>query len=175
MLRSFILLPAIICLLLYSDLWAAVEDEPWCREPVEEYKLIDIDDLDEQFVRPHYDGFGHDDPGKVIGDFNGDGLDDCAVLYVGEADDNSYALLSVTFNYDERSVEKIFRLGYGKGLIFISPVEAGTELSTPLSLDTYEHVKLLYTGIRVTYSGKAEVVYYWSDERQAIWTIQTVD
>ena len=176
MLRNFILLLGVIYLLIHSDLWAADKDEPWCGKPIVGYKLLEVDDLDDQFARQHYDSLGHDDPGKVTKDFNGDGLDDCAVLYVGEADDNYFVLLSIALNYDEWSVEEMFRLGHYKGLVFLSPVKAGTEVFTPQSFtDGHEYAKLLYTGIRVTYSEKAEFVYFWSEERQIMWAIQTVD
>lgn len=175
MLKSLIFLSGVIYLLTCSTIWAAGEDIQLCNKPRIGYKLLELDDLD-QYTQPYYKAnWEGNPPGNVIGDFNGDGVDDCAALFIEQGDGYSVSL-SITLNR-ENGMEEVFLRDVGpyKGLVFISPVKNGMELSTSQALDYEEFVKLEHTGIRVTYFGKAEVVYFWSNEHQEVKSIQTSD
>ena len=138
---------------------------------------MEASDLD-QFALSYFNESYGEHPGKVIADFNGDGQDDCAAIYIREGlerHDYRYALLSISLSQGQCLSEQVFFLGHYRNIIFASAVKAGTAVHSSPSLDVDESAELLYAGVRVSYTGKAELVYFWSDEYEAILSIQTID
>ena len=137
---------------------------------------MEASDLD-QFALSYFNEYYGGHPGKVIADFNGDGKNDCAAIYLREGlerHDYRDALLSLSLSQGQCLSEQVFFLGH-RDSIFVSAVKAGAAIHSTPSLDENESAELPYAGVRVNYVGKAELVYFWSDEYEAILSIQTAD
>ncbi len=175
MLKSLIFLQGSIYLLTCSVLWAGEESAQLYTNSRKGYGFLEMNDLDQHTQTYYKTNWQYKTPGNVIGDFNGDGTDDNATLFIEQEDSNNI-LLSIALNREYGMQEVFFEsIGAYKGIIFISPVKNSAELSTSRALDYEGFVKLEYSAIRVTYFGKGEVVYYWSNEHQEIRSIQTAD
>lgn len=176
-LRSLISLLAVICLQFCFPVLAGEGHGSQCGKLREGYRLLEASDLD-QFTLDYFNESYGGHPGKVVADFNGDGKDDCAAIYIREnpeGHDYRDALLSFSLSQGQCLSEQVFFLGHYRDIIFASAVKAGTMVRTSPALDDDESAELQYAGVRVVYAGKAELVYFWSDEYKAILSIQTAD
>ena len=115
-------------------------------------------------------------PGVLHSDFDGDGhLDYALVLRNAESQVTKLVVLLCPDEGRCRNVSETDVSAYA-GSVYLRPVAKGTKISqTESGDDDTAPVILKFSGIRVIYFGKGEVVLYWNEKRNKIETISTAD
>ena len=141
------------------------------------YHLLTLKELDSDaraFFTRH---FPKADPSVLRADFDGDGHLDYALLL--RSDKSEAAKLVVLLCSEDAHCRGVYNLdisGYS-GEAYLRPVPRGSRVSQSEAIDTNQSATkiLKFSGIRVTYFGKAEVVLYWNNKVKKIEEIQTAD
>jgi len=142
------------------------------------YHLLELQERDSEtraFIVRHYP---KDDSSVVHADFDGDGNPDYALLL--ESEKTRSAKLVILLCSGHRACRSVFEdeISNDVSYVYIRPVPVGSRVSQTDAVDTEDHsssVTLKSTGIRLTYFGQADVVYYWSRRLKKIEKVQTAD
>jgi len=173
--RALLVLPTIFCFLCDARSWAGGDDVKPCDKMQTSYTLLKLNDLYETTRAYYADSSESLNPGSIVGDFDGDGRDDCAMLLVAK-DTNGDMLLSITISRKQQE-DQVYLKSIGpysyKGILFISPVILDIELLAVESGRQIDSLKLAQNGIKLTYYGKAETQFFWSDKNQEIMLFPT--
>lgn len=130
-------------------------------------KLVVVEDLDQDAREFFINSEKGTNPGIVRADFNGDGIEDVAVL-----SKEGLKLFLRIFLCDKKCNEvKYVEAGPFDGIQYITPVKKG---EIKHSVDGTS-VKLKNTAIRLVDYGKASAIYYWVKQTNDFTSIATGD
>jgi len=140
------------------------------------YRLLTLNELDPDARAFFLKHFPKANPSVVHADFNGDGnLDYALLLRNDKSEAAKLVILLCSQDTHCRSVSESDISGYS-GSAFVRPVAKGSKVSQTESIETGSPpVSLKFSGVRVTYFGKAEVVLYWNEKAKKIESITTAD
>jgi hypothetical protein len=115
-------------------------------------------------------------PSVVHADFDGDGHLDYALLL--RNDKAQVTKLVVLLCPEDGHCRNVYELDVSaySGSTYLRPVARGSKVSQTESIDADTvPVNLRFSGVRVTYFGKGEIVLYWNEKLNKIDTITTED
>lgn len=138
-------------------------------------KIIQLNDLDED-VRLDLSEMKIRKPGIVIGDFDGNGEKDVALLIKSAESDQAYLQIYLCRN----RCEVIVRENYDtyNGLLYMEQVTRGTIIRQTEALinnNVTKSIKLKNSAIRLVTYGKSAVVYYWDAKTKEFNRMTTAD
>lgn len=140
------------------------------------YHLLKPTELDADARAFFLQHFPKANPSVVHADFDGDGHLDYALLV--RNDKSQLTKLVVLLCVEDghcRNVSETDVSAYS-GAVYVRPVARGAKISQTESADADSvPVRLKFSGIRVTYFGKGEVVLFWNEKLSKIDTIATAD
>src|SRR6266852_689292 len=141
------------------------------------YHLLTLQERDSDaraFFTRH---FPKANPSVVHADFDGDGHLDYALLL--RNDKSQATKLVVRLCSEDGHCRNVYELDVSaySGSVYLRPVTRGSRVSQTEAIDTNHGapVILKFSGIRVTYFGKGEVVLYWNKKLKKIEGVQTED
>jgi hypothetical protein len=141
------------------------------------YHLLTLQDRDSEtraFLLKH---FPKDSASVVRADFDGDGLEDYAVLI--KADKSATTKLVVVLCSENIHYRPVYSLDLttDSESVYIRPLQVGSKVSgTPaIEGDHNSLVRLKTAGIQLTYFEQAKVVLYWNKSHKKMETLQTAD
>src|SRR6266849_394419 len=141
------------------------------------YHLLTLKERDSDtraFILQH---FPSANPSVVHADFDGDGHLDYALLL--RNDKSQATKLVVRLCSEDGHCRNVYELDVSaySGSVYLRPVTRGSRVSQTEAIDTNHGapVILKFSGIRVTYFGKGEVVLYWNKKLKKIEGVQTED
>jgi hypothetical protein len=140
------------------------------------YHLLTLKELDSDAKAFFLKHFPKANPSVVHADFDGDGQLDYALLL--RNDKSQVAKLVVLLCPEDGHCRNIYELDVSaySGSAYLRPVARGSKISQTESIDTNTGpVNLKFSGIRVTYFGKGEVVLCWNEKLKKIDQITTED
>lgn len=140
------------------------------------YHLLTLKELDSDAKAFFLKHFPKANPSVVHADFDGDGHPDYALLL--RNDKGQVTKLVVLLCPDDGRCRGVYELDVSaySGSAYLRPVSRGSRISQTESIDADTNpVSLNFSGIRVTYFGKGEVVLYWNKKLKKIEEVQTED
>lgn len=140
------------------------------------YHLLTLKERDSDAKAYFLQHFPKANPSMVHADFDGDGQLDYALLL--RNDKSQVTKLVVLLCPKEVHCRNVYELDVSaySGSAYLRPVARGSRVSQTESIDTdTAPVNLKFSGIRVTYFGKGEVVLYWNEKLKKIDGITTED
>jgi len=140
------------------------------------YHLLTLKELDSDAKAFFLQHFPKASPSVVHADFDGDGQLDYALLL--RNDKSEVTKLVVLLCHEDGHYRNVYELDVSaySGSAYLRPVSRGSRISQTESIDTDTGpVNLKFSGIRVTYFGKGEVVLYWNEKLKKIDAITTAD
>jgi hypothetical protein len=140
-------------------------------------KLIGLDDLLVDAQEYVTSKLQRANPGVVIADFNGDGMNDVAMLTKGPKNKGVTLQLNLCTN-SECHPERSENLGVFYGIHFISPVRPGSVVRSLASSRCPSgncSIKIPNFGVKMSYFGKASITYYWDKRSNTFIDIPTSD
>ena len=140
------------------------------------YHLPTLKELDYDAKAFFLKHFPKASPSVVHADFDGDGQLDYALLL--RNDKSQVTKLVVLLCPEDGHCRNVYELDVSaySGSVYLRPVPRGSRISQTESIDTDTGpVNLKFSGIRVTYFGKGEVVLYWNAKLKKIDGITTED
>lgn len=140
------------------------------------YHLLTLKELDSDAKTFFLQHFPKATPSVVHADFDGDGQMDYALLL--RNDKSQVTKLAVLLCAEDGHCRNVYELDVSAyyGSAYLRPVSRGSKVSQTESADTdTAPVNLKFSGIRVTYFGKGEVVLYWNEKLKKIDEIATGD
>ncbi|SRR6266850_2666970 len=140
------------------------------------YHLLTLKELDSDAKAFFLKHFPKASPSVVQADFDGDGQLDYALLL--KNDKSRLTKLVVLLCADDGHCRNVYELDVSaySGSAYLRPVSRGSRISQTKSIDTdTAPVNLKFSGIRVTYFGKGELVLYWNKKLKKIEEVQTED
>jgi len=140
------------------------------------YHLLKLTELDTDARTFFLQHFPKANPSVVHADFDGDGHPDYAFLLRNDkAQMTKLVVLLCSENAHCRNVYELDVSAYS-GSAYLRPVAKGSTISQSKSIDEETApVNLKFSGVRVTYFGKGEVVLYWNGKLNKIDAITTED
>lgn len=140
------------------------------------YHLMRLTELDADARAFFLRQFPKATPSVVHADLDGDGhLDYALVLRNDKSQETKLVVLLCPEEGHCRNVSETDVSAYS-GSVYVRPVARGARISQTKSADTETApVKLKFSGIRVTYFGKGEVVLYWNEKLSKLDAITTED
>ncbi len=116
-------------------------------------------------------------PSVVRADFDGDGHLDYALLLRNDKSEGTK--LVVLLCSEDAHCQSVYDVDISpySGSAYLRPVARGSRVSQTEAIDTDHSVPVIlkFSGIRVAYFGKGEVVLYWSRKLKKIKEVQTAD
>lgn len=140
------------------------------------YHLLTLKELDPDAKAFFLKRFPKASPSVVHADFDGDGHLDYALLL--RNDKSQVTKLVVLLCPEDGHCRNVYELDVSaySGSAYLRPASRGSGISQTESIDTDTGpVNLKFSGIRVTYFGKGEVVLYWDERLKKIHAITTAD
>ena len=137
-------------------------------------KLVDLTDDAREYFTTKFDGAN---PAAVIADFNGDGINDVAML-TEDPMSKAVSLQLRLCTENECRIERIENLGVFFGIHFITPVKPGSVLKSLTSTKCPSGnctIKMNNAGVKMHYYGKASITYYWDTRLNAFSDVPTSD
>jgi hypothetical protein len=141
-----------------------------------DYHLLTLKELDSDAKEFFLKHFPKASPSVVHADFDGDGHLDYALLL--RNDKSQVTKLVVLLCSEDGHCRNVYELDVSaySGAAYLRPVSRGSRISQTESIDADSGpVNLKFSGIRVTYFGKGEVVLYWNKKLKKIDAITTED
>lgn len=141
-----------------------------------ERKIVVSSDLDKEVVEHLGTTEGNESPGRVVADFNGDGVKDVAVLTKKE-DGTELSLRMFLCRPECKQVSRV-SLGEFEGLQYITLVPSG---ATARAADTFKKsarekpMKLRHAGIKYWVFGRTNAVYFWDRKTGKLISVTTGD
>ncbi len=111
-----------------------------------------------------------------MADLDGNNLPDYALFLIKESNDGSVFSFFLQTRTNTFKPYEIIRYERMMDYVFILEVKPNTLVKTTTAFDTgHRDVKLEYSGVELTYFGKASIVYYWDKIAKKFESIQTSD
>lgn len=141
-----------------------------------DHKLLTFNDLD-SFSKNFLSDFKPDiQPGIVMADFDGNDLSDFALFLNKKSKDGSIFCFLLQTRKDTFKSYEIIKYERMMDYVFLLDVKPNTLVKPTTAFDTGQsEVKLEFSGVELTYVGKASVVYYWDKITKQFESIQTSD
>lgn len=187
---------ALAAILLGSCGGQAIDDEQRLRPPdglacwVQRwwpgFRLAEAGDFDAELLTYLASRGETSQPGRIAGDFDGDGESDHGLLLVPLDDERKQVLLAAILEarggaprgvlFERLDPEEARRGGAGRGLtIYLTREEKGAVISPPTSIDTPDQggrVLLGADGLRVDYFERSACVYYFAAGKvKSLWVV----
>jgi hypothetical protein len=142
------------------------------------YHLLTLKERDSDMRAFFVQHFPKANPSVVHADFDGDGLQDYALLLRNDKSPATKLVVLLCYQAEYcRSVYELDVTGYSDS-VYLRPLARSTVVSQTEAIDTPNQsssVKLKISGIQVTYFGKGELVLYWDKKLKKIKEVQTSD
>jgi len=140
------------------------------------YHLLTLKERDPDAKAFFLKHFPRANPSVVHADFDGDSKPDYALLL--RNDKTQVTKLVVLLCPEDGHCRNVYELDVSaySGSAYLRSVSRGSRISQTESIDTdTAPVNLKFSGIRVTYFGKGEVVLYWNEKLKKIDSVTTAD
>ncbi len=140
------------------------------------YKLLQFSDLD-SFTQEYLSGYKFElQPGFVKADFDGNNLSDFALFLNNKSNDGSIFCIILQTAKNDYELHEIIKYDRMMDYVVLSEVKPDTLVKPTTAFDTGQSAVILeYPGVKLTYVGKASLVYYWNKKTKKFDSIQTSD
>jgi len=174
--RSILVVWLFLALLISSSAKGRRSDIDRVLADLPGYHLLKLTELDVEARAFFVEHFPKANPSVVHADFDGDGrLDYALVLRNDKSQVTKLVVLLCPEEGHCRNVSETDASAYS-GSVYLRPVARGARISQTESADADSSpVRLKFSGIRMMYFGKGEVVLYWNEKLNKMVAIATGD